>query len=127
MGTNYYLATSSKETKNRYLRNYELTDEPTWAYEVHMAKLTSGWMPLFEAHDGAYNSYEELRKLVATGMFIIYDEDHHLLTWDEFDSKVQGWMKHKDELESHVTSKYGHGLGAFRDADGYEFTRREFG
>ena len=126
MGTNYYLATSNKEAKDRYLRNYELTDEPAWAYEIHIAKISSGWMPLFQAHDGAFNSYEELRKLVATGLFILYDEYRHLLTWEEFDSKIQSWMARKDELDSHLSPEC-YGLHAFKDSDGYEFTRRDFG
>lgn len=125
MGTHYYLATSSKEAKSKYLRNYTLTDEPTWAYEIHIAHITGGWIPLFQAHDGAFNSYEELRKLVATGLFTIYDEYRQILTWEEFDAKVQSWMKKKDELESHLSSKY-YGLRAFKDSEGYEFTRLEF-
>lgn len=126
MGTNYYLATSNKEVKDKYLRNYTLTDEPMWAYEIHIAKISSGWLPLFQAHDGAFNSYEELRKLVATGLFILYDEYRRLLTWEEFDSKIQSWMVRKDELDTHLSPEC-YGLYAFKDSEGYEFTRRDFG
>ena len=126
MGTNYYLATSNKEVKDKYLRNYGLTDEPSWGYEIHIAKVSAGWMPLFQAHDGAFNSYEELRKLVATGYFTLYDEYCRVITWEEFDEKIQSWMKRKNELQTHLTTEYINGLGAFSDSEGYEFSRRDF-
>ena len=124
MGTNYYLATTNKEVKERYFKNYSLTDEPVWAYEIHIAKISGGSMPLFQAHDGAFNSYTELRELATSGDFILYNEDHQVLTWTEFDSIVQGWMNHKDELESHIGRGYCRGY--YKDLKGYEFTREEF-
>ena len=45
MGTNYYLATTNKDVKERYFKNYSLTDEPVWAYEIHIAKISGGCMP----------------------------------------------------------------------------------
>lgn len=125
MGTNYYMSTPDKEVKEKYLRNYELTDKPTWGYEIHIVKLSAGWIPLFQAHEGAFNSYAELQKLVSTGHFIIYDEYMQIFTWEEFDAKVQSWMKRRKELKSHLSPEC-YGLNTFLDGDGYEFVRRYF-
>ena len=39
MGTNFYLATKSKETRDKYFGwKYEIVDEPDWGYEIHIAK-----------------------------------------------------------------------------------------
>ena len=64
MSTNYYLSTPDKAVRDKYLKDYTLTDEPSWGYEIHIAKVSCGWVPLFQAHDGAFNSYAELRKIV---------------------------------------------------------------
>ena len=124
MGTNYYLATSRKDIKDKYFRNYRLIDEPIWAYEIHIAKNSVGWIPLFQAHDGAFTSYAELRTLVETGEFILYDEDHQLLSWKEFDSIIQSKMDFREVLESHLGRNWG--IRYYKDLEGYEFTRREF-
>ena len=124
MGTNYYLATSKKEAREKYLRNYTLTDEPAWAYEIHIAKDSIGWIPLFQAHDGAFNSYKELRALVETGDFILYDGSHHLLSWQEFDSIIQSKMDLKEDLQSHLGRNSV--IPYYKDLEGYEFTHGEF-
>ena len=124
MGTNYYLATASKETKDKYFRNYRLIDEPIWAYEIHTAKNSLGWIPLFQAHDGAFASYAELRALVETGKFILYDEYHQLLFWKEFDSIIQSKMDFIKDLKSHLG--YNSSILYYKDLEGYEFTHREF-
>ena len=126
MSTNYYLLTDSKGIRDRYFKDYTLTDEPCWGYEIHIAKVSGGWIPLFQAHDGAFNSYEELRKLVATGLFVLYDEYRQIFTWEQFDKEIQSWMAKKDSLQTHLTYEYNCYGKTFKDAEGYEFFRGEF-
>lgn len=126
MSTNYYLSTPDKEVRDRYLKDYTLTDEPTWGYEIHIAKISGGWVPLFQAHDGAFNSYAELRKLVATGLFTLYDEYCKILTWDEFDNIIHSWLAEGDSLQTHLTYEYNRYGKTFKDSEGYEFFRGDF-
>ena len=45
-----------------------------WGYEIYIATISFGWMPLFHSQEKAFNSYKELKELVATELFVLYDE-----------------------------------------------------
>lgn len=61
MSTNYYLYTQNKDLVKKHFRDeYCLTDEPFFSYEVHIAKRSFGWKPLFQAHKNAYQSVKEM-------------------------------------------------------------------
>ncbi|MEE1085016.1 MAG: hypothetical protein UH850_14915 [Paludibacteraceae bacterium] len=151
MGTNFYLGTQSKEARDQYFGwNYELTDTPTWLYQQHIAKTSMGWLPSFE-ESHSIHSVADIKKLYDTGKFIIYDEYGTYYNWEEFDERVlkfnggvlgavprekieqdPNWQFYDKDMPdyrpiSHL--EYAHGQYAseyFKDADGYEFTRRWF-
>ena len=88
MGNNFYLACTERETCEKYSGyNYELTDVPFGAYEIHIAKTSMGWLPLFQAHE-CFHSIKELKALYETGNFHITDEYGTEYNWDEFDERV---------------------------------------
>lgn len=131
---------------------YVITDSPYLAYEIHIAKTSAGWLPLFEAHEGI-RSINDLKQLHSTGKFAIYDEYGASYNWEEFDKRVlqhnggvQGAIKptpidktvlrsspfYDDGMPDHTPIshfEYNYGLYApeyFKDSDGYEFTNHEF-
>lgn len=111
MGTNYYL----KATRPR-----EVYDE------VHIAKCSSGWKPSFQASDEteftpAVNSVDDMQRLVESGEWVIEDEEHRAITWDEFVDKVLNW-----ESERNCRSNMSTGLRTYHDPQGYEFIRDEY-
>jgi hypothetical protein len=151
MGTNFSLITKSKEVRDKYFGyNYELTDTPDWGYEIHIAKTSMGWLPLFQAHD-CFKSIRQLKELYDTGEFILADEYGTAYTWEEFDERVlqfNGGVKGvapREKIEQDPHSRYydrdlpeykpishfdyAHGrysMDYFTDEDGYEFTTHEF-
>lgn len=65
MGTNYYMIMKDKELVTKYFDNeYELTDLPYFGYEVHIGKRSCGWKPLFEWHENAYKSVDDMLKFL---------------------------------------------------------------
>jgi hypothetical protein len=151
MGTNFYLMTKSKEVRDKYFGyDYELTDTPDWGYEIHIAKTSGGWRPLFQSHD-CFKSIKQLKELYGTGEFVLYDEYGTTYSWEEFDERVlkfNGGVKGAVPREKIVQDRnsrwydsnlpehrpishfeYGYGAYAneyFSDPDGYEFTTHEF-
>ncbi len=109
-------------------------------YEIHIAKTTGGWLPLFEKHRNI-NSVKDIKTAYNTGQFDIVDEYDDVYTWDEFENRVINWNKDnpkalshilppKDFAQEQVIQYYGtryEGDMFFADDEGYEFCNREFG
>lgn len=92
MSTNFYMITKNKEQAQRYAPySYELTDEPYFGYEIHIAKTSAGWLPLFQAHKNGIDSVAEYKNAYDTGEFRIYDEYGCEYNWNAFDARV---LKH---------------------------------
>ena len=88
MGTNFYLATTDRDTRDQYFGyDYELTDTPFFAWQIHIAKTSCGWLPSFQAHD-CFKSIKQLKELYDTGKFFICDEYGDTYNWEEFDERV---------------------------------------
>jgi len=89
MGTNFYLFTKNKEMALKYAPySYELTDDPEFGYEVHIAKISCGWLPLFQAHKEGIRSVKEYKMAYNTGEFKILDEYGDEYDWNGFDERV---------------------------------------
>lgn len=89
MGTNFYFHTKNKELLKIYAPySYELTDTPEFAYTIHVAKTSMGWLPLFQAHREGINSVKEYKELYDSGEVQIYDEYGTKYNWEEFDERV---------------------------------------
>lgn len=97
MGTNFYLHTTSKEIAKKYAPyDYEVTDEPYFSYEIHIAKTSMGWLPLFQGHrDGICSVYSDkdleeqltIQDAYSEGCRI-FDEYGDEYTWGEFEERV---------------------------------------
>lgn len=151
MGTNFYLATTSKEIRDKYFGyDYELTDNPEWAYRIHIAKTSMGWLPLFQAHE-CFKSIKQLKDLYYSDEFFITDEYGDAYTWEKFDERVlkfNGGVKGaipRKEIKQDPNSKFydphapshmpishfeyddcKYSSDYFMDDEGYEFTTHWF-
>jgi hypothetical protein len=111
MGTNYYL-------KSKTPRVIEVHDE------VHIAKKSCGWRPLFQAsdrteHTPAVNSVADIKQLCESGEWEIENEYEEKISWQEFENLV---LSQKEQGHTHLNG----GIRATLDNQGYEFTREEF-
>ena len=89
MGTNFYMITKNKTMASIYAPySYELTDTPYFGYEIHIAKTSCGWLPLFQGHKDGINSVSEYKAAYETGEFDIVDEYGTSYNWDEFEDRV---------------------------------------
>ena len=89
MGTNFYMITKNKTMASIYAPySYELTDTPYFGYEIHVAKTSCGWLPLFQGHKNGINSVSEYKAAYETGEFDIVDEYGTSYNWDEFEDRV---------------------------------------
>lgn len=139
MGTNFYFHTQNKTMAEKYAGwEYELTDIPDWAYEIHIAKTSCGWLPLFQYRE-TMSSVKAMREAYDTGEFKIYDEYNKEYDWEEFDERVlkfNGGVKGAIETEkiedeelpiSHF--EYSNGMYSHlyvKDKDGFEFSKTPF-
>lgn len=103
MGTNFYLLTKSKEKRDKWFvcGEYELTDIPDWGYEVHIAKTSGGWLPLFEAHEKV-KSVRTIKRLYDEGEFHIFDEYGEEYDWDGFEKRVLEFSRDDADAISHI-------------------------
>lgn len=139
MGTNFYFYTKNKTIAEKYAGwEYELTDIPDWAYEIHIAKTSYGWLPLFRYRE-TMPSVKAMKEAYDTGEFKIYDEYSKEYNWDEFDERVlkfnggiKGVIKQeKNNGEIIPISHFEHDNGKYaylylKDEDGYEFSKSNF-
>ena len=89
MGTNFYMITKNKTMASIYAPySYELTDTPYFGYEIHVAKTSCGWLPLFQGHMDGINSVAEYKAAYETGEFDIVDEYGTSYNWNEFEDRV---------------------------------------
>ena len=89
MGTNFYMITKNKTMASIYAPySYELTDTPYFGYEIHVAKTSCGWLPLFQGHKNGINSVSEYKAAYETGEFDIVDEYGTSYNWNEFEDRV---------------------------------------
>lgn len=108
MGTNFYLFTQDRAIKDCfYSARWELTDTPDFGYELHIAKTSCGWLPLFEA-SGDIRSVKDIKSIYDTGEFKIFDEYGTEYNWDEFKERVLqfngGTVKNR-KVEPYVQNK----------------------
>lgn len=138
MGTNFYMMTADKDAAIEWFcGDYTLTDLPQWGYEIHIAKTSGGWKPLFQSHKRIH-SINDLKIIYGTGKFIIYDEYGEIYNWDEFKKRVIDWNKNNPNACVHINPDrsipnfneiYGSNYDDSREflsADGYDFCDCEF-
>lgn len=118
MGTNYYMSTRSMPACAGYFgcSDYTLTDTPDWGYQIHIGKSSLGWTFLFHGYKHVH-SFDDLKKIIKSGEWILYDEYKRPWTLDELESLIDS----KKYGQSHVSK-----LDVKTDADGNEFYYRSF-
>lgn len=121
MGTNFYMFTKDKGL----FKDATLVDEPEFGYEIHIAKKSCGWKPLFKAHKDI-KSVADYSMLSFYKDVKIYDEYGRDYNWLEFETEVVDWNKDNPEAYSHFTYENGkYANYYFTDKDGYEFSKSE--
>ena len=140
----------NKEFVQKYAPySYELTDEPEFGYEIHIAKTSAGWLPLFQGHKDGINS--------VAGYKAAYDEYGVEYNWEAFDERVikfnggiRGFQKPEKINQDKTSPFYDKSLPDYRpishiegspqsykylfrepnhyfvDPEGYEFSSTEF-
>ena len=142
------MMTTDKELVKKYFDGeYEIVDDPYLGYEIHIGKRSSGWRPLFEAHEQAYNSVSEMMGFIMNHpeihIFNEYGEsiaiaqlkeelvdwaenqEKRMIHYDDYIGKIQAPIDHvemnqRDNRNSWLKIRYWH------DKDGYDFTDRPF-
>lgn len=150
MGTNFYFFTNDKSIAKKYASDkYTLTDTPEFGYEIHIAKTSCGWLPLFQYRE-TMPSVKAMKEAYDTGKFKIYDEYNKEYNWKEFDERVlkfnggiKGAIKPQpfksfssifhgiEENENIPISHFDYSNGNYshlylKDEDGYEFSKSNF-
>ena len=148
---NYFFFSKNKSAVRKYFgESYELVDTPDFGYKIHIAKTSSGWLPLFQAHEHS-RSVKDLLIAFNSGEFRIFDEYCEEYTWEYFSEHV---LKHNGGVNGAVPKmpckadpkspfydcnmpdhipvshfEYGKGKFAdmfFKDEQGYEFSEGDF-
>lgn len=147
MGTNFYFFTKIKAKAEAIAPiSYKLVDDPDFGYEIHLAKTSAGWLPLFDSNYDNIKSVKQMKEIYESGDFEIYDEYGDKYSWKEFDGRV---LKHNGGVKGVIPTKkinppesryidpdmpdhtpvshfeYGNGKYArdfFKDEEGYEFS-----
>lgn len=140
MGTNFYFSTQNKELIKPLEYNCMCTDTPRWGYEVHVAKTSAGWLPLFQRYPGFIDSMDDYTRLLTHPDVIIYDEYGDTYTFPQFVERVlkfnggiKGVVPQQEDEDgekipiSHPDFEHGKYASEYTiDKYGYEFTDREF-
>lgn len=140
IGTNFYFLFQDKPSKEKWFSDEEvrLVDSPDFGYEVHLAKTSCGWLPLFQAHR-RINSVALMKQAYddIPGCNIV-DENGIYYDWAGFKDRALDFNKGLSETGdpddckrgsaiSHLLYEHGRYRDEYwKDAEGYEFTEREF-
>lgn len=138
MGTNFYLRDrATREAKenmsneiNTLLDRYELSDDIVrlkseissvinniYSDDIHIAKTSCGWKPIFQSHENKFSNMNELKDFYLDNIrnFEIIDEYNNVYTWEEFVERVLNFGKNG------LDQTY-----AKRDSLGYFWTNEDF-
>ena len=130
MGTNFYLRDVNLEASKQILLSkiaetlehygleylYDVLKDTVNdnVKDIHIAKTSAGWKPLFHANE-KFKSMDDLWEILKFGNHIVADEYDDVY---DFDSFVERVLKHSPDGKSHSNT--------FKDKYGYEFTYTEF-
>jgi len=104
MAVNYYLISTDKAWivkyfGERYADEWMLVDTPFFGYSVHIGKRAEGWKPLFQTHNRAYRTVQEMVEFLhrEEDKFRIYDEFGRELRIDELVDELVHWGENQRE------------------------------
>lgn len=99
MGTNFYMMTRNKKLVEEFFPyEYEIVDSPYFGYEIHIGKRSCGWMPLFQNHDKAYKSVEEMKCFIKKYQkdIEIFNEYNEQFTLEQLQDELIDWGEKQD-------------------------------
>lgn len=113
IGTNFYLRDDKlyeqvKQFKDTYDIDIQLP-------EIHIAKTSYGWKPLFQKNM-LFSSVKELKTFYDTSKLQIFDEYDNLYNWEQFTERVLEFADKNSKSHTNV----------FIDEEGYEFKEGEW-
>ena len=140
MGTNFYFFTQNRAVADLMGPKREVTDIPELGWELHIAKTSCGWKPVFEEHAhihsvrDLYHFYNANKQALT-----IYDEYGDKYTWPQFkhrvidhgtpkvyspalDAYIGNWRCEADN-DCEYQRRWG---GEYADPDGYRFQSGSF-
>lgn len=132
MGTNFYIFTKNRSAKELLGPKAVLTDDPDFGYDLHIAKTSYGWKPLFEEHERVH-SIADLKWLYdQIPDAQIFDEYGNRYSWPKFEERVirfgdreNNWrtLAHNDMA---TAQRFQCDPYEYISSDGYRFSRNEF-
>ena len=137
MGTNFYFFTQNRAVADLMGPHAESTDRHKEAWELHIAKTSCGWKPVFEEHEHIH-SVRDLDRFYHDNMryLTIFDEYGQKYTWQErvikygtpkvFDPEIGMYTGNWRCESDNDCEPYNHWDGEYADTDGYRFSTREF-
>ena len=96
MGTNFYFFTQNRAVADLMGSKREVTDIPELGWEMHIAKTSCGWKPVFEEH-------EQIRSVRDLDRFY-HDNRHYLTIFDEYGTEYS-WPEFEERVIKHGTPK----------------------
>ena len=108
MPIKYYIHTQNKEFVEKYFFNeYRLVDEPCFGYEICIGRRSGGWKPLFNQHNDAYTSVEEMKEFLSihSDKISIYDESERFITLNELEEVLNQYSDYGFNLVSTLIAK----------------------
>lgn len=142
------MITTNKELVKKYFDGeYEIVDDPYLGYEIHIGKRSSGWRPLFEAHEKAYTSVSEMMKFIMNHPEIhIFNEYGESIAIAQLKEELIDWAENQERRIIHYDDYIGDievpidhvemdqrdnrnpwlKIQYWHDKDGYDFTDRPF-
>ena len=115
MGTNYYLFTKNRDLVHKHFatehdwgvtnQEYEIVEYPQLGYQIHVCKLSWGWLPLFQRHKAfkTWAEFEEFYRRHSNHLSLI-DEYDHFMAFDDFKTRV---FEHAARKPEPVKWEYG--------------------
>ena len=115
MGTNYYLFTKNRDLVHKHFavehdwgvtdQEYEIVEYPQLGYQIHVCKLSWGWLPLFQRHKAfkTWAEFEEFYRSHSNHLSLI-DEYDHFMMFDDFKTRV---FEHAARKPEPVKWEYG--------------------
>lgn len=105
MGTNYYLRRIPTEEDYDKIVYYAIKKDIYDDYDrenlfsiihdlnrhIHLCKISSGWYPLFEHHNGLLFDLNRQSLVDYTKQFQIVDEYGEIISFEKFWNKIDGW------------------------------------
>lgn len=112
MSTNYYAHFEDRKIMDLYFTQEEyekeIKEDSKELFSVHLGKRSMGWKPLFEAHQKAYSSVENMLIFLERYASDIVDEYGESLTLKNLKEELVDWNKNLTPSEKFYSEEIGY-------------------